>query len=85
MFQDLFGDGLELVLQGELGIIEVEETGLVFRPFIDPWVLAAAALLVVTLSILGYRRTTREVITVTAEASAAGRLVISAGSVTDLR
>jgi len=31
MFRELFGDGVELVLQAELGITEVEETGLTFE------------------------------------------------------
>jgi len=39
----------------------MEETGLVFRPFINPWVVGGLAALLVTLSVAGYARTTRPI------------------------
>jgi len=39
----------------------MEQTGLVFRPFINSWVLAALGVALVAASIEGYRRTTRPV------------------------
>lgn len=39
----------------------MEETGLVFRPFINAWILLVVALLFVALSVVGYARTTRAV------------------------
>ncbi|MHC4481703.1 MAG: hypothetical protein ACYS1C_12145, partial [Planctomycetota bacterium] len=39
----------------------MDETGLVLRPFIDPWLVSALAAAVVVLSVVGYARTTRSV------------------------
>ncbi len=39
----------------------MEETGLVFRPFMNPWVVGGLAALFVALSVAGYARTTRPI------------------------
>ncbi|MHC4592133.1 MAG: VWA domain-containing protein, partial [Planctomycetota bacterium] len=39
----------------------MEETGLVFRPFVSPWILLVLAAVVTALSVIGYSRTTRTI------------------------